>query len=187
MYNKKNRPEYNNWKAMITRCYNPNADSYPKYGGSGITVCERWRGSFENFFNDMGEKPSPRHSIDRYPNQSGNYEPGNCRWATPLEQSANRRDNQILEYDGKRMNVFEWSRQLGVHPGSIDWRIKRGWDVKRIITEPYDKRPKIGFDFEVKGLYMQGIKGTAIAKILGINYHTACTKIRKLRKENRVP
>lgn len=83
-------PEYNSWDAMIQRCCNPNTKRYHYYGGRGITVCERWRNSFENFYADMGPKPTPKHSIDRI-NNDGNYEPGNCRWATQSEQNFNTR------------------------------------------------------------------------------------------------
>jgi len=81
--------EYVCWTGMKQRCLNPNHDSYPRYGGWGITVCEQWLNSYETFLEDMGRKPSPAHSIDRIEN-SGNYEPGNCRWATGSEQQANR-------------------------------------------------------------------------------------------------
>jgi hypothetical protein len=82
--------EYNTWRAMIDRCENPRHISYPLYGGRGITVCQRWRSSFKDFLSDMGEKPSKLHSIERERND-GNYEPGNCRWATAKEQFANKR------------------------------------------------------------------------------------------------
>ena len=83
-------PIYGRWHAMMTRCANFNHPSYKKYGARGITVCERWQ-KFENFFADMGLPPSPKHSIDRWPDNAGNYEPGNCRWATASEQARNRR------------------------------------------------------------------------------------------------
>jgi hypothetical protein len=81
--------EHNTWIGMKGRCYNPANPKFYRYGGRGITVCERWRDNFENFAADMGPRPSPLHSIDRIDNDRG-YEPGNCRWATQLEQQRNR-------------------------------------------------------------------------------------------------
>lgn len=83
-------PEHYIWRGMKQRCYNPNNKSFKNYGGRGITICDRWQNSFENFLADMGKKPSPTHSIDRV-NNDGNYEPANCRWATNQEQSDNKR------------------------------------------------------------------------------------------------
>lgn len=78
--------EYNSWRCMITRCLNRNDPSYPRWGGRGITVCSRWK-CFEFFLEDMGPKPTLKHSIHRI-NSNGNYEPSNCKWATPKEQNA---------------------------------------------------------------------------------------------------
>lgn len=83
--------EYRSWGAMKSRCLNPNSHAYSRYGGRGITVCDRWRDDFAAFLSDMGRRPSPQHTLDRFPDQSGNYEPGNCRWATAKEQIANQR------------------------------------------------------------------------------------------------
>lgn len=83
-------PEYQSWVGMIARCENPRKQHWAHYGGRGIRVCARWRKSFEAFFADMGRKPAPNHSIDRI-DVDGNYEPGNCRWATQAEQIKNRR------------------------------------------------------------------------------------------------
>ncbi len=85
--------EYKSWAALKQRCLNPDDAAFRHYGERGIKVCERWRDSFENFYADMGPRPSPKHSIDRI-NNDGNYEPGNCRWATASEQVKNRRKPQ---------------------------------------------------------------------------------------------
>src|ERR1700678_1776954 len=82
-------PSYASWQAMKDRCFNPNSKDYARYGAKGITVCTRWLESFENFFEDMGERPE-NTTLDRFPNKDGNYEPSNCRWATPAEQGQNR-------------------------------------------------------------------------------------------------
>lgn len=86
----KNTPGFTNWKAMKSRCDNPNSVNYSKYGGMGITICPQWRYDFEEFITDMGPRPSLQHSVDRIDNSKG-YEPGNCRWATHAEQAVNRR------------------------------------------------------------------------------------------------
>lgn len=89
-------PLYKVWAAMIRRCENSNDHHYHCYGGRGIKVCGRWRNSFENFLADVGERPSKKYSLDRYPNNDGDYEPGNVRWATSSEQAYNRRPKPLV-------------------------------------------------------------------------------------------
>lgn len=84
-------PEYRSWEAMKSRCLNPKSPKYRLYGELGVKVCDKWRNSFAAFLADMGRRPTPKHTLDRYPDPAGHYEPGNCRWATPLEQRHNRR------------------------------------------------------------------------------------------------
>lgn len=91
----KRTPEYRCWSHIKSRCYNPKVERYPHYGGRGITVCQRWLQSFENFLSDMGRRPSKHHSIDRIDND-GNYEPNNCRWATASEQQQNKHRSKPL-------------------------------------------------------------------------------------------
>ncbi len=122
-------PEYAIWCEMKDRCNNN-----PRYTGKGITVCEQWANSFEAFYADMGPRPSPSHSIDRIDNH-GNYEPGNCRWATPKVQSNNTSVNQILTFEGRSMTLTAWSEELGLNPSTLFYRINRlGWTVEKALT-----------------------------------------------------
>lgn len=91
--------EYVAWHSMIQRCGNPKAGNFERYGGRGIKVCNRWKASYVDFLADVGRKPSARHSLDRHPDNDGNYEPGNVRWATGKEQQANRRNSKKPQPD----------------------------------------------------------------------------------------
>lgn len=101
-WHKDKKPEYTVWIGIKQRCYNPKASGYSYYGERGIRVCERWLNSFDDFYFDMGPKPSPKHSIDRI-DVNGNYEPSNCKWATPNEQARNKRDS--------KENQQKWSKK----------------------------------------------------------------------------
>jgi len=123
---------------MMRRCSDSRVKQFKDYGGRGIKVCERWSGEsgFENFVRDMGPKPTPRHTLDRYPNNDGDYDPGNCRWATRLEQGSNQRSNRIIEHNGTRATMSEWARKIGIPWQCICWRLNAGWPVSRALETP---------------------------------------------------
>jgi hypothetical protein len=120
---------------MLARCENPKEPSFEYYGARGISVCERWH-DFDNFLEDMGERP-PGRTLDRYPNKTGNYEPGNCRWGTKAEQSTNRTDNVYLTIDGVTKTASEWAKEPGaVTDGAIRRRRLKGWPPRECVFAP---------------------------------------------------
>ena len=121
---------------MISRCTQPSNPAFEHYRKRGIKFCERWR-SFENFFADMGERPT-RTSLDRWPNNAGNYEPGNCRWATKREQANNRVTNLWFRYRGKDYTLADLARATGVQKETLRARLVRpgGWKVKDAVETP---------------------------------------------------
>lgn len=131
--------EYVCWVSMIQRCTNPSVKNYHRYGGRGIKVCARWLNSFQAFLEDMGEKPTSKHSIERK-NNNGNYEPGNCKWATQKEQSNNQCTNRFITANGKTLTVSQWSDKLGVTQDFLNNRVHRKWSDERIINEPKHNR-----------------------------------------------
>lgn len=118
------------WLSMRNRCNNRNYKQYKDYGGRGIKVCERWS-NFENFLEDMGERPKG-FQIDRVDN-GGDYEPSNCRWATRNTQCSNRRDNHLITYKGKTQNLTQWSKEIGVDRETLFHRVKRGYTPQQTI------------------------------------------------------
>jgi len=126
-------PEYAAWAGMIQRCDNKARNRYSDYGGRGIGYCERWK-KFENFFLDMGEKPSPKHTLDRFPNKDGNYEPSNCRWATPEQQNNNRRSNRLIMIGDKTDTLANWCRHYNVSAELVRKRLNRGWEPLSAFT-----------------------------------------------------
>ena len=133
----KPRMEFTSWDNMLARCCNPKHPNYSNYGARGITVCEQWRNSFEAFLEDMGESLSPKHTIDRIDN-NGNYEPGNCRWATRKEQCNNKRDNRLIEISGASKTLAQWAEWSGIRRGTLAARLDVShWPTNRLL-EPVD-------------------------------------------------
>ncbi len=129
-------PEYQSWTSMLYRCLNPKCSNYKHYGGRGITVCARWRESFAYFLMDVGPKPSPRHTIDRYPDNNGNYEPGNVRWATAREQATNTRRNVNLTINGVTRCMLDWANLAGIHWATVQQRIRRKYPLEQLLKQP---------------------------------------------------
>lgn len=138
-HNKSKTKIYHVWQGIKERCYNQKNSQFTNYGGRGITVCQRWLDSFENFLADMGQPPSIKHSIDRI-NNDGDYEPSNCRWATNTEQCRNMRKTVFVEYNGKVLSRIEWSSILGISDAALRHRLKKWKTVKRCFETPIDKK-----------------------------------------------
>jgi len=134
-HGKTDTDEFRIWAQIIQRTENPKIHNYDQYGGRGITVCPEWRDSFETFLGDMGERPSPKHSLDRKDNDKG-YCKDNCRWATQKEQCRNKRNNHRVEYHGESLTLSEWTERLGFRKMTLRNRIVSGWDLDRAMTEP---------------------------------------------------
>ena len=129
--NPKTRGAYFTWCDMRKRCLLPSHKNYGRYGGRGITICDRWN-SFDNFFADMGEKPKGL-TIERI-DVNGNYYPENCKWASRKEQNKNRNSNVKITFNGITKIVSEWADELGISKFCIRYRLKAGWSIERALT-----------------------------------------------------
>lgn len=134
-------PLYGIWSNMKTGCLNVRNHAFPRYGGAGISICRRWL-SFKNFVQDMGARPSLKHTIERKDGRLG-YSPSNCRWATYTEQNRNRRDNVNIRVRNETKTASEWAFALGITPEAVYKRIALGWSPERAaITPKYATRRK---------------------------------------------
>lgn len=137
-------PEHDCWRAMINRCHcGQGRPSWMYYGGRGISVCERWRTSFENFLADVGFRPGANYSIDRIDND-GNYEPGNVRWAKVEVQANNRSNNRKVTHNGLTLSISQWAKRLGTSRQAIFHRIEAGWSPELAVSTPIDPATSIG-------------------------------------------
>lgn len=133
---------YRKWIGMRQRCNDPNCPQYPRYGGRGIKVSERWN-SFESFLEDMGLPPTGKHQPDRIDND-GDYELGNVRWATPQQNANNRSNNRFYEYCGERKTLREWANRTGIKYSTLQYRIDHGWTMERALNESVDQKKAVG-------------------------------------------
>jgi hypothetical protein len=142
---------FKTWLRMIDRCKN---DRQGTYGKKGIAVCVRWLEAFENFYADMGEPTSPKHSIDRI-DVNGGYSPENCPWATRTEQARNTTRNTFLKLEGMRATIAEWSERTGIKPATICQRLASGQSAKSALTTPVRKW-RLNKPWIVEGLSRSG-------------------------------
>lgn len=126
--------EYISWLCMKQRCLNPKDPRFKDYGGRGIKICDAWL-DFVGFLEDMGSRPAGT-SLDRWPDRDGNYEPGNCRWATRQQQQRNMRSSAFLTWNGQTKLVREWATELGLNYEVLRTRLRRHWTLERAMTEP---------------------------------------------------
>jgi hypothetical protein len=156
---------------MRNRCGNPNVPCYARYGGRGIKVCDRWLESFENFYADMGPRPSSKHSIDRIDND-GNYEPNNCRWVTKGIQNRNTSKNVWLTLNGTTRCIADWAPRVGLSPKQIEHRVKLGWPDERILTEPVRTRLQREYTYAGRSLTLRDW-----ARELGVSFYTLSARL----------
>lgn len=128
-------PEYHTWLDIKQRCTNPKNKEYFRYGGQGIAVCQRWLDSFQQFYTDMGPKPSSKHSIDRI-DCAGPYSPENCRWATAREQRLNTSRTEWVTINGITKCLQEWCDDLGISRSTVYYRTSKGWSLVDALTVP---------------------------------------------------
>lgn len=124
-------PEYTAWVQARQRCRNPKWPAFHRYGGRGITICDRWN-DFRAFYADMGPRPSPAHSLDRI-NNDGPYAPENCRWATVRAQNYNKGANRIIDHDGERLPLNAWAERAGINKSTFYYRLRRGMPMREAL------------------------------------------------------
>jgi len=163
-----------------SRCFNVNNESYKDYGGRGITICEEWKNDYNIFqqdiLNSIGPRPSSKHNLDRYPNNNGNYESGNVRWATSKENNRNKRNNNLIEIDGEIKTINEWSEISGIKPGAILQRFLKGVIgkdlLKLVIKRKFNNK-------QIKDIKKLNENGKSISKIAKL-YDTGKDVIRNI-------
>lgn len=172
------RQEYRAWLGAKSRCYNPKTPHFHNYGGRGIYMADEWRHNFKRFYADMGPQPVGK-SLDRIDN-NGPYGPGNCRWATHLEQCRNTRANRRLTFNGLTQTATDWADHVGLRKTTLMERLYKGWTVERALTTPV-------------GRYRQKVKGQTLGQMapaLGLGRHSIRMRLHRgwsLRRATTTP
>lgn len=164
--------EHNTWKTMKQRCCNPNSKAFSRYGGNGITICERWK-SFDNFYADMGPKPSASHSVDRIDGSKG-YCPENCRWATPKEQSQNRAFVRMVTFQGETLCLTDWASKVGIDFKTLYSRLSYGWSIELALTTPIKDQKTDLLTFNGETLCLKELASKA-----GISYNAVHKRLKR--------
>lgn len=141
--------EYRSWIEMKRRCLDPKRPGYKYYGAKGVTIYPPWIASFKEFFDYMGVKPTTEHSLDRIKSE-GNYEPGNVKWSTALEQQNNRRNHTKLTINGITKNISQWRREYAIPDSTFHNRLRRGWTGERLLSKEDHRIKKSGLEGEPK-------------------------------------
>lgn len=149
-HNRSRTPEYSVWHMMKDRCYNPASKTFRYYGARGILVCDRWKQSFQCFYDDMGPRPSLNHSLDRLNNNAG-YEPLNCAWRTSRVQSRNRRSTRLLPAFGKTQCIVDWAAEYGMTTQCVFARLKKGVALEDALTIPLNHNSQLRAAMSVHG------------------------------------
>jgi len=177
-----NTPEFIAWNSMNVRCKNPSHKFFHRYGGRGISICERWA-AFENFYSDMGPRPTKSHSLDRIDNNLG-YSPENCRWVTQRTQKVNQERTVMLTHNGKTQCVMDWAIETGISHATISQRIKNlKWSVcDALSTQPEKSCNWRGTSHKDAAKYVENGEEHTFeewGKILGVKKSTLYSRVKR--------
>lgn len=176
---------YNSWLSIRLRCRDPKCKEYKNYGAKGKTMFDLWYDSYESFISYIGKRPSPQHTVDRFPNKNGNYEPGNVRWATYKQQSNNRNDNILVEYNGDTKTLAEWCAIYNIGYKSAHRRYHtEKWSLGDVIKRGVDNAKGIKYSGAKAG---QRLKFTlSEAEKIRIRYSAGSTDYKTIAKDYNV-
>lgn len=170
-------PAYRSWLAMKKRCTDKTHQNYHNYGGRGITICSRWLNSFIAFYDDMGDRPDGT-TIDRI-DPDGNYEPGNCRWATTRQQASNKRNGIHIVFDGESITLSELGVRFGIPQTTIYRRYKQGYRDEQLISNEHKLKLRTGENAnnnkltwdtveEIRQQYAKGVTQASLANTYNV-------------------